>query len=114
MQQFYGLGIDGMGTAFTATHAAALAAQLPPTSRLARAEHPELEWDEGTYILSHIEHTLRVIAWQRTKDAEHRRNFPEHIKTPADRAKERRAEESATPEAKRRVADKLKIPEDRR
>ena len=55
-----------MGTDFTATHAAALAAQLPPTSRLARAEHPELEWDEGTYILSHIEHTLRVIAWQRT------------------------------------------------
>lgn len=114
MQQYYGLNIDGMGAEFTASHAAALAAQLPAASRVARAEHPELAWDEATYILSHMERTLRVIAWQRTEDGQHRRNFPQHMETPADRERERRAEASATPEAMERIADRLGIPKDRR
>lgn len=33
MQQFYGLNIDGMGSAFSVAHGAALAAQLPPGAR---------------------------------------------------------------------------------
>ena len=34
-QQFYGLNIDGMGSEYTYDHAAALAANLPRSSRLA-------------------------------------------------------------------------------
>lgn len=87
---------------------------LPPDSRLAKAESPELEWDVPTYILSTIEHDLRVIAWQRTEDGQKGRNYPKHMTTPLDRERERRAELSSTPEMQSMVADKLGIPEDRR
>lgn len=103
-----------MGEDYSVRHAAALARMLPASSRLARAERPELEWDEATYLLSHIEHDLRVIAWQRTEDALHKRGYPRHVPTPVDRAREVRAEASATPEAMERVADALGIPKDRR
>ena len=103
-----------MGAEYTCFHAAVLVSQLPATSRLSIAEHPALEWDTQTYLLSHIEHDLRVIAWQRTEDAAHKRNYPEHLKTPADRERERIEAESATPEYMKAVADALGIPDDRR
>lgn len=42
---------------------ARLAAQLPPTSRVARAEHPNNEWDAATYFLRQIDYTLRMLSW---------------------------------------------------
>ena len=103
-----------MGADYTCSHAAALARMLPADSRLAKAEHPELEWSIDTYILSHIEHKLRVIAWQATEDGHKGRNEPRHIVTPYDRMREGAVEASATPEAMERVADALNIPKDRR
>lgn len=114
LQQYYGLNVDGMGAEYTCSHAAALVAMLPPQSRLMVQRNGALAWDDATYLLSHIDHDLRVLAWQQTEDARHKRNYPKHIETPADRERDRRAEESSTPEFKRYVADKLGIPEDRR
>lgn len=114
LQETYGLNIDGMGRDYSCAHAAALVAQLPPQSRLMVARDGSLAWDEPTYLLSHIEHAIRVLAWQQTEDARKRRNYPKHIETPADRERDRHSAESSTPEFKRYVADKLGIPEDRR
>lgn len=114
LQQYYGLNVDGMGVDYTCSHAAALVEMLPIDSRVARSEHSSLEWSNSEYLLAAIEYDLRVLAWQQTDDARHRRNFPKPIETPLDREREARAEESSTPEFKRYVADKLGIPEDRR
>lgn len=114
LQQFYGLDLDRMGEAYTAAHAAALVRMLPRESRLARVESPALEWSEAEYLLARIEHTLRVLAWQRSKDGQHGRNYPEKLQTPYDRERARRVAASSTPEAMRYVADRLGIPEDRR
>ena len=42
---------------------AALAAQLPDTSRVAVAAHPENAWRTGDYLLRSIEFQLRAFAW---------------------------------------------------
>lgn len=83
-QQYYGLNIDGMGADYSPAHAAALLAQLPLESRIMRAENADLEWDEATYFLAQIEYDLRVLIWQKTKDAQHGRNKPELPKLPRD------------------------------
>lgn len=103
-----------MGRDYSCAHAAVLAKMLPSDSRLARAENPALEWGTSEYILSHIEHDLRVLAWQQTEDARHKRNYPQHMRTPVDLARDRQVAESATPEAMEMVADRLGIPEGRR
>lgn len=51
------------------------------------------EWTAEQYLLAKMEHTLRVIAWQSTEDAQKRRNYPKPIDTPAAREEwERRVE----------------------
>lgn len=82
-QQFYGLNIDGMGVAYSYAHAACLCSQLPAGARIFRGT--AAEWDAQQYMLAAIEHTLRVIAWQSTEDAQKRRNYPKPIDTPAAR-----------------------------
>lgn len=72
-----------MGTAYSYAHAAALAAQLPAGSRVWRGT--AAEWTTSDYLLANVEHTLRVLAWQNTEDAQKRRNYPKHVETPADR-----------------------------
>lgn len=42
---------------------AALAAQLPDTSRVAVAAHPENAWSTGDYLLRSVEFQLRAFAW---------------------------------------------------
>lgn len=103
-----------MGVSFTCAHAATLVSQLPPQSRLMVARDGTREWGDDTYLLSHIEHDLRVLAWQRTEDAQKRRNYPEHIETPHDREVRKREDASSTPEFMAYVADAVGIPEDRR
>lgn len=73
-----------MGSAYTFAHAACLAAQLPGGARVWRGT-PQ-EWSDEMYMLSHVEHLLLVLAWQNSEDAQHKRNYPEHRKTPADSA----------------------------
>lgn len=85
-QQFYGLDIDGMGTAFSLAHAAALAAQLPHESRCYRAEHPEAAWTDAEYMLAEIAHGIATLVWQPTKSGRKGINRPKRIQTPAERA----------------------------
>lgn len=92
-QQYYGLSIDGMGGDYPIAHAAALASQLPSTSRVAKALNPDNEWDDATYLLSAIEYDLRVLIWQKTKDAQKNRNKPKPNETPHDLAKKRQRSE---------------------
>lgn len=88
-QQVYGLNLDGMGIGYSHAHAAALMSQLPATSRVARALDPAAEWDDATYLLSAIEYDLRVLIWQKTKDAQRNRNRPKPNDTPKDIAVKR-------------------------
>ena len=83
MQQYYGLDIDGMGTAYSYAHAACCASQLPEGARVWRGT--AAEWGATDYLLASIEHDLRVLAWQQTEDAVKRRNYPKMIETPASR-----------------------------
>lgn len=89
LQQYYGLNIDGMGKGYSHAHAAALVAQLPAQSRVKTHYNPDSEWGEVEKMLASIDYTLRLIAWSKTKDAQHRRNEPQPVKTPAERKAER-------------------------
>ena len=82
-QQYYGLDLDGMGVDYSHAHAACLCAQLPAGARVWRGT--AAEWTAEQYLLAKMEHTLRVIAWQSTEDAQKRRNYPKPIDTPAAR-----------------------------
>ncbi|RNL44731.1 DUF5361 domain-containing protein [Paraeggerthella hongkongensis] len=97
-----------MGAEFSHEHAAALCAQLPRESRLARMASPECAWSESEYMLNRIEYGMRVLAWQRTKDAQHDRKRPRPMPTPADEARVRKKLDRTD---MREIARKLKIEE---
>lgn len=88
-QQYYGLNIDGMGTDYSYSHAAVLVTQLPPNCRIAVKENPDAAWDTQTWFMWQMEHSLRVLAWQNTKDAQKKRNQPKPAKTPKELHAER-------------------------
>lgn len=91
MQQFYGVDIDGVETGgVRPLRAAALCAQLPPASRVARAEEPANEWDQTDYLLHSIEYSLRVLVWQNSEDGRKGRRRPKPIPTPAETASVRK------------------------
>lgn len=92
-QQYYGLNIDGMGEDFSHSHAASLMLQLPSSSRVSRKLNPDNEWDDATYLLSAIEYDLRILIWQKTKDAQRNRNRPKPNATPHDLAEKRKRAE---------------------
>lgn len=75
-QQYYGLNLDDMGNGYSYAHAAVLVAQLPIGSRLLSKMDPRASWTQSEYLLSLIEYDLRVLAWQRTRDAERGQNKP--------------------------------------
>lgn len=87
-RQFYGidLPIDDDAEMADLRRMALLWAALPRESRTARRCDPSLAWGDAEYLMHSMEYSLRVIAWQRTKDAEKRRNFPEPWKTPGEAA----------------------------
>ncbi|HCG61420.1 MAG TPA: hypothetical protein DEV22_03260 [Collinsella sp.] len=74
-----------MGVAFSHAHAASLCVQLPRTGRVYTAINPDLAYDERMQLLRQIEYDLRVLAWQQTEDARHRRNAPDPIPLPSER-----------------------------
>lgn len=69
MQQTYGLDIDRMGVDYTTLHAAALVAQLPEGSRLARAVDPDNEWTLDRVLMATVASDLNWLVWSQTKDA---------------------------------------------
>lgn len=76
-QQYYGLDLDGMGTAYSMAHAADLAANLPPDSRCGVAEDPLNGWTRDQCLLALIEYRLHEWNWAHTKDAKTGANRPE-------------------------------------
>ena len=61
-----------------------IAANAPAGSRLAAALDPMLAWDHTDWWLRSIDHTLRWLAWSRTKDAAHGRNRPKPVDPPGN------------------------------
>ena len=77
-----------MGVDYTHVHAACCAAQLPAGARVWRGT--AAEWSTVDYLVASMEHTLRVIAWQSTEDAQKKRNYPKPVETPASREERER------------------------
>lgn len=84
-QQFYGLDLERLGADFSVSHASVLAAQLPSESRCMMREVPELEWSPEMYMLSAIEHGVRVLAWVQANQGKRRTAFPKPIEPPSKR-----------------------------
>ena len=78
---------------------AALAWQLPKTSRTWRTAEPLLENETDAYLLRQIELNQRLWAWAHTKDAENGTNEPAPLTLPGEREwgeeKEKQAEKDA-------------------
>lgn len=75
-QQFYGLNIDDMGRAYTLHHAAALALELPPESRIASKATNGVRWGAQEALLANVEFWTHCLAYANTDDARHGRNKP--------------------------------------
>lgn len=91
-RQFYGidLPIDG-GDVPDFERMGLLWEELPAESRSARAMESDLLWSNETWLLWHIEHTARVLAWQRTKDGSRGVNEPRPLPTPSELSRKRDA-----------------------
>lgn len=87
-----------MGVDYSIAHAAILCAQLPSDSRLCRAYDPDAALTLRDYYLREVEHDLRVIAWQRTKDARNGANYPERLPLPSENSERRRTDAIANRE----------------
>ena len=79
----YSRDVDGGETTPTVLWLATLTTQLPATSRIARAEHPENEWTTTDYLLRQLEYG--------GGDSQK----PDPIPSPADRAAHEEAVEQA-------------------
>lgn len=77
-------GVDGDETTPGITRAAALAWQLPPSSRAWRAIDPLGANDMKTALLRQLEHDLRLWMWAHTKDAKNNQNQPDPIPLPGE------------------------------
>ena len=98
-QQYYGLNVDGMGDAYSLSHAACLCAQLPPESRTVRAfataEQAELLlWTLPVRVAVEQLNMLNVIRWLLTQDGRDGVNYPKPLLPP-----ELRDAEPAKPDA---------------
>lgn len=85
-QQYYGLNLDRMGADYSPEHAGALCAQLPRGARTMLAEDEGLRWGDQEAMLSSIEHGIRVLCWQNTKDGQKGRNAPKPVALPGSRS----------------------------
>ena len=104
-QQFYGLDLDGMGSAYTVDHAACLAAQLPSDSRTVRRIDPGRSWGWCEHLLANIEYWTHALVWAKTKDARNGTNKPKRISPgDTDEARERKHLRAV---AKRRRVDEI-------
>nr|DAM00845.1 MAG TPA: protein of unknown function (DUF5361) [Bacteriophage sp.] len=72
-----------------------LYSQLPARSRVFVRLEPDNLWDDGTRLLSMIEHELRCFHYGFTEDAKKRINAPQRIMSPGERARNARRRDSA-------------------
>lgn len=98
-KQYYNIDLplceEGLDAVEDGMRLGILWSQLPASSRVARADLPDLAWGDSERLLWSIEYTLRVIAWQRTEDGAKGRRKPKPLQTPAERsANIRNAEEA--------------------
>lgn len=101
-QRVYGLDLADLRTGrMRPTRAANLAAHLPPGSMVWRHTGGPQAWTDELHMLARVEHTLRVLAWQRTKDGEKGRNAPEPIEPPEPVGQARAREARVTRKAQR-------------
>lgn len=63
---------------------AAWAAHLPPESAVRRAADPHWQRTPELDMLREVEHDLRILAWQQSKDGAKGLNSPERIALPWD------------------------------
>lgn len=63
---------------------AAWAAYLPPESATARSMDAHWQRTPEVDLLREVEHGVRVLAWQQTKDGSKGRNAPERLALPWD------------------------------
>lgn len=96
-RRFYGLDLplDGWDGADDLARPAMLWAALPRESRCVRRLVPAARWGDAEYLLREVEHGVRVLAWQSTKDGAKGRNFPRPISDPATAAENERRRDAA-------------------
>lgn len=104
LQQYYGVDWDRRRE-HTATHVAALAAQLPSDARTFRAENPDCVIDYRTAVLMRMEHGIRTLAWMQTKDGQKGRKCPKPMELPSERERKRGIVERAIAREKARGGD---------
>jgi hypothetical protein len=75
-------GIDLRNPGLWWTDLADLVVNLPPGSPFWRAVGGPLAWSDEVHALMAVEHRLRVLAWQRTKDGSAGRNQPAPVEPP--------------------------------
>lgn len=63
---------------------AALAAQLPQSARIFKAENPDAGVDYLLLLVRRIEQLVHVIAWQQTEDGQKNRNTPSAVPMPSE------------------------------
>ena len=89
------LGVDGEETTRSVERAAALAFQLPPTSRVWGAIDPMGANTTEAALLRQLEHDMRLWMWAHTKDAKTNTNQPRPMQLRGEAAlAEAKAEEA--------------------
>jgi hypothetical protein len=91
-QRFYGLNFDDVGRGIDPARAVELVEMLPAGSRYGAAVNPESEWSDAEYLAASMEYSLRVLAWQQTKDGAKGRNQPKRVKLPGEESTEDKVE----------------------
>lgn len=88
-RQYYGIDLPlADGDEFEdMARAALLWSGLPEGSRTAHRTVPESRWTPTDYLLRAMEHDIRVLIWQGSKDGAKGSNAPRPIQTPAERAR---------------------------
>lgn len=87
-------GEDGSASLNT-RRIAALAWQLPNTSRTWQVLSPGSSNTLEAQLLRHIEHDVRLFSWSFSKDAKTKSNIPEPLTLPGEEKARERAEERA-------------------
>ncbi|MDO4428564.1 MAG: hypothetical protein Q4B91_03535 [Atopobiaceae bacterium] len=112
--RFYGVSLDGAGSAYSWRDCAAMVAHLPSESALRRAEGDG--WSEAERLLALIADNTSVIRWQPTDHNLPGNAEPARCRSPRERelAAERAAEDTYTEKDMDDIAEMLGIPEGRR
>lgn len=84
-RRYYGLSWNTIRDSGIPLHEAAdMAGWLPPDSATRRALDPHWQRTPDIDLLREVEHDLRVLAWQNTREGSRGRGFPEPLRLPWD------------------------------